>query len=90
VSRTSNDPKTPAARHPPHPEQLPDAPGGPIHSAMVSSTLSVRGFLLMMEDAIRYGANAIVGFRYDTTDIGRGLTEVLAYGTAIWAEPASS
>jgi uncharacterized protein YbjQ (UPF0145 family) len=41
---------------------------------------------MMMQDAVRYRANGIVGFRYDTTDIGEGLTEVLAYGTAISAE----
>lgn len=43
-------------------------------------------FVMMMKDAVRYRANAIVGFRYDTTEIGQGLTEVLAYGTAIFAE----
>jgi uncharacterized protein YbjQ (UPF0145 family) len=43
-------------------------------------------FLLMMQDAVRYGANAIIGFRYDTTEISQGLSEVLAYGTAVWAE----
>ena len=43
-------------------------------------------FLMMMQDAVRYRANGIVGFRYDTTDIGDGLSEVLAYGTAVFAE----
>ncbi|MDE0865430.1 MAG: heavy metal-binding domain-containing protein [Rubripirellula sp.] len=43
-------------------------------------------FLMMMQDAVRYRANGILGFRYDTTDIGEGLTEVLAYGTAVSAE----
>jgi uncharacterized protein YbjQ (UPF0145 family) len=43
-------------------------------------------FVLMMEDAARYRGNGIVGFRYDTTEISEGLTEVLAYGTAVWAE----
>ncbi len=44
-------------------------------------------FMMMMQDAVRYQANGIVGFRYDTTDIGEGgLTEVLAYGTAVFAE----
>jgi len=33
------------------------------------------------------GANAIVGFRYDSNDIMDGITEVLAYGTAVLAEP---
>ena len=43
-------------------------------------------FVMMMKDAVRYRANAIVGFRYDTTEIAEGLTEVLAYGTAVSAE----
>ena len=43
-------------------------------------------FVLMMKDAARFGANGIIGFRYDTNDIGQGLTEVLAYGTAVWCE----
>jgi len=33
------------------------------------------------------GANAIVGFRYDANDIMDGITEVLAYGTAVRVEP---
>ena len=43
-------------------------------------------FLMMMQDAVRYNANGIVGFRYDTTEMGDGLTEVLAYGTAVFTE----
>ena len=31
-------------------------------------------------------ANAIIGFRYDTTELAQSLTEVLAYGTAVYAE----
>ncbi|MGF2947495.1 heavy metal-binding domain-containing protein, partial [Mycobacterium sp. Lab-001] len=31
------------------------------------------------------GANAIVGMRFDTTEIGDGLTEICAYGTAVRA-----
>lgn len=47
-------------------------------------------FMMMMEDAIRYGANAVIAFRYDTTEISQGLTEVLAYGTAVWADDSSA
>jgi uncharacterized protein YbjQ (UPF0145 family) len=39
-------------------------------------------FELMMSHAIQHGANAIIGFRYDATEVMEGLTEVLAYGTA--------
>ena len=119
-----------------HPAGLPDAPGWPIHPAMVSTSVEIPGFrvvqnfgvvqgltvrspgiaggisasfqalgggnvetfrqlcetarreafLLMMKDAARYRANCIIAFRYDTTEIGQGLTEVLAYGSAVFAE----
>jgi uncharacterized protein YbjQ (UPF0145 family) len=39
-------------------------------------------FDAMIIHALKRGANAIVGFRYDATEIMEGLTEVLAYGTA--------
>jgi uncharacterized protein YbjQ (UPF0145 family) len=42
----------------------------------------------MCEHAAQGGANAIVGKRYDANEITDGITEVLAYGTAVWVEPA--
>lgn len=119
-----------------HPEGLPEAPGWPLHPAMVTTALEISGFkvvqnfgivqglivrspgisggisasfqalsggnvqafqqlcesarrdafLLMMQDAARYRANGIIAFRYDTTEIGQGLTEVLAYGAAVLVE----
>ncbi|MCX7935502.1 MAG: YbjQ family protein, partial [Planctomycetota bacterium] len=45
-------------------------------------------FLLMVEHAAAAGANAIVGVRYDANEVAPGITEVLAYGTAVVAEPA--
>ncbi|MDR3463555.1 MAG: heavy metal-binding domain-containing protein, partial [Beijerinckiaceae bacterium] len=33
------------------------------------------------------GANAVIGMRYDANEIMEGITEVLAYGTAVWVEP---
>jgi len=41
---------------------------------------------LMIEHAGQLGANAIIGVRYDATEIAAGATEVLAYGTAVYAE----
>ncbi len=41
----------------------------------------------MREDAHKRGANAIVGMRFDTGDIGETFTEVCAYGTAVYAVP---
>ena len=40
-------------------------------------------FDIMIQHATEVGANAIIGARYDTTEIGQGVTEVLAYGTAV-------
>jgi uncharacterized protein YbjQ (UPF0145 family) len=44
-------------------------------------------FDLMMQHATQMGANAIIGMRYDATEIMNGVTEVLAYGTAVEVEP---
>ena len=38
---------------------------------------------LMLQHADQMGANAIVGMRYDANDVMDGVTEVLAYGTAV-------
>ncbi|MFN7993674.1 MAG: YbjQ family protein [Bryobacteraceae bacterium] len=45
-------------------------------------------FDLMLEHASAMGANAIIGARYDATEIMSGVTEVLAYGTAVVVERA--
>jgi uncharacterized protein YbjQ (UPF0145 family) len=44
-------------------------------------------FEIMIQHATEVGANAIIGARYDTTELGAGVTEVLAYGTAVIVEP---
>ena len=43
-------------------------------------------FDLMLQHAADLGANAVVGMRYDATEIMQGVTEVLAYGTAVYVE----
>ena len=43
-------------------------------------------FDLMLEHAAAMGANAVIGMRYDATEIMNGVTEVLAYGTAVVVE----
>jgi uncharacterized protein YbjQ (UPF0145 family) len=43
-------------------------------------------FEQMMAHAAEHGANAIVAARYDANDVMQGVTEVLAYGTAVWVE----
>ena len=44
-------------------------------------------FDLMLQHAAAVGANAVLGARYDATEIMQGVTEVLAYGTAVEVEP---
>ena len=44
-------------------------------------------FDIMIQHATEIGANAIIGARYDATEIATSVTEVLAYGTAVVVEP---
>ncbi|HYM34394.1 MAG TPA: heavy metal-binding domain-containing protein, partial [Steroidobacteraceae bacterium] len=44
-------------------------------------------FDLLLAHAEQLGANAIVGVRYDATEISAGIAEVLCYGTAVVVEP---
>jgi uncharacterized protein YbjQ (UPF0145 family) len=44
-------------------------------------------FDLMLQHAAELGGNAVVGARYDATEVMQGVTEVLAYGTAVFVEP---
>jgi len=46
-------------------------------------------FDLMLRHAAELGGNAVVGARYDATEIMQGVTEVLAYGTAVLVEPVN-
>jgi uncharacterized protein YbjQ (UPF0145 family) len=43
---------------------------------------------LLLQHAAEHGANAIIGMRYDATEVMQGVTEVLAYGTAVQVERA--
>lgn len=44
----------------------------------------------MCAHAATLAANAIIGLRYDATEIGTGVTEVLCYGTAVVVEPSTT
>lgn len=46
-------------------------------------------YQLMCEQARKNGANAIIAVRYDATEIMRGVSEVLCYGTAVVVKPKS-
>jgi uncharacterized protein YbjQ (UPF0145 family) len=45
-------------------------------------------FGLMLRHADEMGANAVIGMRYDANEVSAGITEVLAYGTAVVVEAA--
>lgn len=64
--------------------------GGNI-TAYTSLCEQARGdaFDQMLAHAAQVGANAIVGVRYDATELGGGITEVLCYGTAVFVEAAA-
>ena len=46
----------------------------------------LEAFQLMMQHAAERGANAIINMRYDANEVMNGITEVLAYGTAVQVE----
>jgi uncharacterized protein YbjQ (UPF0145 family) len=46
-----------------------------------------QSFEYMLDHAALLGANAVIGMRYDATEIMQGVSEVLAYGTAVIVEP---
>src|SRR5205809_5594811 len=46
-------------------------------------------FNLMLTHAGQLGANAVIGVRYDATELAAGITEVLCYGTAVYVEASA-
>lgn len=63
--------------------------GGKIHEYVVlCEETRKEAFDLMVKHAEESGANAIIGIRYDATELAENMTEVLAYGTAVVVEPA--
>ena len=44
-------------------------------------------FEMMLRHASEMGANAVIGVRYDATELLQGVTEVLCYGTAVTVQP---
>ena len=53
----------------------------------LAETARQEAFDHMCEHARQGGANAVIGMRYDANEIMEGITEVLAYGTAVRVEP---
>lgn len=60
--------------------------GGNIMFSKLCEQTRGHAFDLMLEHAAALGANAVIGMRYDATEIMNGVTEVLAYGTALVVE----
>jgi uncharacterized protein YbjQ (UPF0145 family) len=58
----------------------------PLFSELCEQTRS-EAFEMMVNHAVERGANAVIGVRYDATEIMQGVTEVLCYGTAVVMEP---
>lgn len=62
--------------------------GGKIHEYVsLCEETRAEAFNLMVQHAAELGANAILGMRYDATELAENMTEVLAYGTAVVVEP---
>jgi len=49
-----------------------------------------QAYELLVDHAVALGANAIVGLRYESSEIPRGATEVLCYGTGVVIEPETA
>jgi uncharacterized protein YbjQ (UPF0145 family) len=56
-----------------------------IYSSLCEKTRQ-EAFDLLLQHAAERGANAILAMRYDANDVMSGVTEVLAYGTAVYVE----
>ena len=60
--------------------------GNNVLYSRMCETAREHAYDLMIAHAAERGANAVIGFRYDATELMAGLTEVLAYGTACKVE----
>jgi uncharacterized protein YbjQ (UPF0145 family) len=49
----------------------------------VCEAARLQAFNRMVQNALQMGADAVIGMRYDATEFADGVTEVLAYGTAV-------
>jgi uncharacterized protein YbjQ (UPF0145 family) len=50
-------------------------------------TARLEAFRILLHHAEEVGANAVIGIRYDATEIMSGVSEVICYGTAVLVEP---
>jgi uncharacterized protein YbjQ (UPF0145 family) len=67
--------------------QLQTVVGGNISAfTKLCETSREEAFKLLLQHAEEVGANAVIGMRYDANEVMAGVTEVLAYGTAVFVE----
>ena len=59
----------------------------PLYTELCEKTRE-ESYELMVAHARQIGGNAVIGVRYDATDISEGVTEVVCYGTAVVVQPA--
>jgi uncharacterized protein YbjQ (UPF0145 family) len=57
-----------------------------LYTSLCEKTRS-EAYDFMLSHSAELGANAVVGIRYDATEVSDGVTEVLCYGTAVKVEP---
>jgi uncharacterized protein YbjQ (UPF0145 family) len=68
--------------------QLQTVVGGNISAfTKLCETTREEAFKLLLQHAEEAGGNAVIGMRYDANEVMTGVTEVLAYGTAVVVEP---
>jgi uncharacterized protein YbjQ (UPF0145 family) len=68
--------------------QLQTMVGGNISAfTKLCETAREEAFVLLLQHATAMGANAVIGMRYDANEVMAGVTEVLAYGTAVVVAP---
>ena len=68
--------------------RIEESPNITLLTNLCESTRS-EAFELMLRHASDLGANAVIGVRYDATEVMQSVTEVLAYGTAVVVEPVN-
>ena len=56
----------------------------------LAETARLEAYDHLCQHATEAGANAVIGMRYDANEIMEGITEVLAYGTAVVVEDSPS
>lgn len=71
--------------------QLKNSVGGEVHEyTKVFAQTREQALDRLIADARRLGANAVVGLRFSSTEIASGAAELMAYGTAVVAEPVTA